>query len=96
MAHDYLLDLTLLLFAAVIVVPLSQWVRLGAVPGFLIAGGVVGPSGVGWITNSTEIGHFAEIGVVLLLFVIGIELKPALLWRIRRPEIGRASCRERV
>ncbi|MBT6079307.1 MAG: potassium transporter KefC [Gammaproteobacteria bacterium] len=91
MAHDYLLDLTLLLFAAVIVVPLSQWVRLGAVPGFLIAGGVVGPSGVGWITNSTEIGHFAEIGVVLLLFVIGIELKPALLWRIRRLVFGLGS-----
>lgn len=89
--HGYLLDLVLLLFAAVVVVPLSQWVRLGAVPGFLIAGGLVGPSGVGWITNTTEIGHFAEIGVVLLLFVIGIELKPTLLWKIRRLVFGLGS-----
>ncbi len=88
MTHAYLFDIIVLLAAAVVVVPLSQLIRLGAVPGFLIAGGVVGPSGVGWITNTTEIANFAEIGVVLLLFVIGVELKPALLWQIRRQVFG--------
>ncbi len=91
MTHTYLIDLILLLVAAVVVVPISQWIRLGAVPGFLIAGGLVGPSGFGWITNTTEIGHLSEIGVVLLLFVIGIELKPSLLWQIRRMVFGLGS-----
>ena len=91
MSDHYLLDLVLMLIAAVVLVPLAQWVRLGAVPGFLIAGGLVGPSGFGWITNPQEISHFAEIGVVLLLFVIGIELKPALLWQIRRMVFGLGS-----
>jgi len=91
MSDNYLFDLVLMLIAAVVLVPLAQWVRLGAVPGFLLAGGLVGPSGLGWITNPEEISHFAEIGVVLLLFVIGIELKPALLWQIRRMVFGLGS-----
>ncbi len=96
MSHAYLIDLIILLFAAVVVVPLSQWVRLGAVPGFLIAGGLVGPSGLGLITNAEEVAHFAEIGVVLLLFVIGIELKPKLLWQIRRLVFGLGSAQVMV
>ena len=94
--HAYLFDLILLLAAAVIVVPISQWVRLGAVPGFLVAGGLVGPSGIGLISNTEEIAHFAEIGVVLLLFVIGIELKPSLLWKIRRLVFGLGSAQVMV
>ncbi|MBT7306831.1 MAG: potassium transporter KefC [Gammaproteobacteria bacterium] len=91
MSHLYLLDVVILLVTAVFVVPFSQWVRLGAVPGFLIAGGIVGPSGLGLINNITEISHFAEIGVVLLLFVIGIELRPARLWQMRRLVFGLGS-----
>jgi len=91
MVSGHLLDLVILLVAAVVLVPLAQWSRLGAVPGFLIAGGLVGPAGLGLMTNADEIGHFAEIGVVLLLFVIGIELKPALLWQIRRLVFGLGS-----
>jgi glutathione-regulated potassium-efflux system protein KefB len=91
MSEHYLFDLILMLAAAVVLVPLAQWIRLGAVPGFLLAGGMVGPSGLGWITNPEEISHLAEIGVVLLLFVIGIELKPALLWQIRRMVFGLGS-----
>ncbi len=91
MTYGYLTDLVVMLIAAVIIVPLSQWIRLGAVPGFLLAGGLVGPSGIAWITNTEGISHFAEIGVVLLLFVIGIELKPALLWQIRRMVFGLGS-----
>jgi len=84
----YLLDIIILLVAAVVAVPLFKAARLGAVPGFLIAGVFVGPSGLGLISNITEIGNLAEIGVVLLLFVIGIELKPSRLWKMRRLVFG--------
>lgn len=84
----YLTDIIILLTAAVIVVPMSRFVGLGIVPGFLIAGIVVGPSALGLIDNRTEIAHLAELGVVLLLFVIGIELKPKRLWLMRRMVFG--------
>lgn len=88
MISAYLVDIMIMLMAAVIAVPLLQAGKLGAVPGFLIAGVIVGPSGFGLISNITEIGHLAEIGVVLLLFVIGIELKPSSLWLIKRLVFG--------
>ncbi len=84
----YLIDIIILLLAAVIVVPFFQAIRFGAVPGFLIAGVMVGPSGLGVIGNISEIAHLADIGVVLLLFVIGIELKPSHLWQMRRLVFG--------
>jgi len=84
----YLLDIIVLLTAAVIVVPMSRLVGLGIVPGFLIAGIAVGPSALGLIDNQAEITHLAELGVVLLLFVIGIELKPARLWLMRKMVFG--------
>ena len=84
----YLTDIIILLTAAVIVVPISRFVGLGIVPGFLIAGVLVGPSVLGLIHNRTEIAHLAELGVVLLLFVIGIELKPRRLWLMRRMVFG--------
>jgi len=85
---NYLTDIIILLTAAVITVPLSRFARLGIVPGFLMAGIVVGPSSMGLIDNQTEITHLAELGVVLLLFVIGIELKPSRLWLMRRLVFG--------
>jgi len=85
---DYLTDVIILLAAAVIMVPLSRLARLGIVPGFLLAGIVVGPSALSLIDNQAEIGHLAELGVVLLLFVIGIELKPSRLWLMRRLVFG--------
>jgi monovalent cation:proton antiporter-2 (CPA2) family protein len=84
----YLTDIIILLTAAVIVVPLSRVAGLGTVPGFLLAGVAVGPSALGLIGNRTEISHLAELGVVLLLFVIGIELKPSRLWLMRRMVFG--------
>ncbi len=84
----YLTDIIILLVAAVVAVPLSRIIGLGAVPGFLIAGIVVGPSALSLIDNSVEIGHLAELGVVLLLFVIGIELKPSRLWLMRHMVFG--------
>lgn len=91
MISSYLIDLIILLTAAVIVVPTFQTLKLGAVPGFLVAGVLVGPAGLKLIGNIHEIGYLAEIGVVLLLFVIGIELKPARLWLMRRFVFGLGS-----
>lgn len=88
---SHLTDIIILLFSAVILVPLFQLTRLGAVPGFLIAGVVVGPSGLALIDNIDDISRLAEIGVVLLLFVIGIELKPSRLWLMRRMVFGLGS-----
>lgn len=84
----YLTDVLILLAAAVIAVPLARLSGLGTVPGFLLAGVVIGPSVLGLIENSSEISHLAEFGVVLLLFVIGIELKPSRLWAMRRMVFG--------
>ena len=91
MVSTYLYDIVILLIAAVILVPLFQAARLGAVPGFLVAGVLVGPGGFGLIDNVDEIVRLAEIGVVLLLFVIGIELKPSRLWLMRRLVFGLGS-----
>ncbi|SHI89900.1 monovalent cation:proton antiporter-2 (CPA2) family protein [Cycloclasticus pugetii] len=88
MSSGYLEDLIILLVAAVAVVPICQTLKLGAVPGFLIAGLAVGPSGLGLIHNLSEIRHFAEIGIAFLLFVIGIELKPSRLWQMKRMVFG--------
>lgn len=88
MSLDYLTDVIILLLAAVILVPVSRLIRLGAVPGFLIAGILVGPSALGLIDNQAEIAHLGELGVVLLMFVIGIELKPSRLWLMRRQVFG--------
>ena len=88
MISTYLVDIIILLIAAVVAVPFFQAVKLGAVPGFLIAGVIVGPYGLGLISNIGDIGNLAEIGVVFLLFVIGIELKPSRLWQMRRLVFG--------
>ena len=87
----YLLDIVILLAAAVVAVPFFRLVGLGAVPGFLVAGVLVGPSGLALIDNVTEISRLSELGVVLLLFVIGIELKPSRLWLMRRLVFGLGS-----
>jgi monovalent cation:proton antiporter-2 (CPA2) family protein len=84
----YLTDIIILLAAAVLAVPLCRTVGLGTVPGFLLAGIAVGPWALGLIDNRAEIGHLAELGVVLLLFVIGIELRPSRLWLMRRMVFG--------
>jgi monovalent cation:proton antiporter-2 (CPA2) family protein len=92
MADESILsDIIILLTAAVIIVPLFQYWRLGAVPGFLLAGLLIGPAGLGFIENVTQITHFAEFGVVFLLFIIGIELKPSRLWLMRHTVFGLGS-----
>ncbi|MCC6710723.1 MAG: cation:proton antiporter [Gammaproteobacteria bacterium] len=76
------------LAAAVAVVPLAKRLRLGAVLGYLLAGLVIGPFGLRLILDAEVILHFAEFGVVLLLFLIGLELNPRRLWDMRRAIIG--------
>jgi monovalent cation:proton antiporter-2 (CPA2) family protein len=85
---NYLTDIAILLAAAVVAVPFFQSMRIGAIPGFMIAGVVVGPYGLELIGNVQEIGQLAELGVVLLLFIIGIELNPKRLWMMRRLLFG--------
>ncbi len=72
------------LAAAAVMVPLFNRFRLGAVLGYLTAGMLIGPSGLGLISEIEDILRFGEYGIVLLLFVIGLELQPARLWSLRR------------
>ena len=88
---EYLTDIIILLAAAVIAVPLFQSLGLGAIPGFLVAGVVLGPSGLSYIEDFDEIAHLAELGVVLLLFVIGIEINPTRLWKMKKLVLGLGS-----
>ena len=86
-----LAELAILLGAAVIAVPLFKRVGLGSVLGYLAAGAVIGPSGLGLIEGVEEKKHTAELGVVLLLFIIGLELAPGRLWRMRGAVFGLGS-----
>jgi monovalent cation:proton antiporter-2 (CPA2) family protein len=89
MATDpFLIDAATYLGAAVVAVPLSKRLGLGSVVGYLIAGAVIGPWGIGLIDDAETVLHFAEFGVVLLLFVIGLELQPTRLWRLRTEIFG--------
>jgi len=84
----YIVDILILLIAAVVSVPLFQRLGLGAILGFLVAGTLIGPWGLGFISAVEEIRHLAEFGVVFLLFIIGIELKPSRLWIMRKTVFG--------
>ena len=77
-----------LLLAAVICVPLAQILGLGTIPGYLIAGLAIGPSGLALVTNVPAIVSISDWGVVLMLFVIGLELAPERLWAMRREVFG--------
>ncbi|WLS79303.1 glutathione-regulated potassium-efflux system protein KefB [Erwinia pyri] len=76
------------LFAAVIAVPIAARLGIGAVLGYLLAGIAIGPWGLGFISDVEEILHFSELGVVFLMFIIGLELKPSKLWELRRSIFG--------
>jgi glutathione-regulated potassium-efflux system ancillary protein KefC len=84
----WLINSFIYLSAAVIAVPLSQALGLGSIIGYLAAGIAIGPWGLGLVTNVEDILHFAEFGVVLMLFMIGLELEPKRLWSLRRPIFG--------
>ena len=84
----FLLKLLIFLGAATIAVPLARKLKLGSVLGYLIAGIVIGPFGLSLIDNIEAIMHFTEFGVVMMLFLVGLELKPSLLWQMRTPILG--------
>ena len=77
-----------LLAAAVIAVPIFKRIGLGSVLGYLIAGLIIGPFGFAFFHDSTSILHIAELGVVMYLFVIGLEMQPSHLWGLRREIFG--------
>ncbi|HEX7417044.1 MAG TPA: monovalent cation:proton antiporter-2 (CPA2) family protein [Steroidobacteraceae bacterium] len=83
-----LFEVAVLLLAAVIAIPLFRRLRLGAVLGYLAAGIVIGPWVLGVVRNVENILQFSEFGVVLLLFIIGLELQPSRLWVLRRTVFG--------
>ena len=76
------------LAAAVIAAPLFTRLKLGSVLGYLVAGVLIGPHVFGLVGDAEDVMHFAEFGVVILLFIIGLELRPALLWTLRRAIFG--------
>ena len=85
---NFLLQATLYLGAALIVVPVAVRLGLGSVLGYLLAGIIIGP-GLGWVGGeTTELQHFAEFGVVMMLFLIGLELEPRAIWDMRHRLIG--------
>ena len=79
-----------LLGAAVVAVPLFKRLGLGSVLGYLVAGLVIGPYGLGLFTDAQAILHVAELGVVMFLFIIGLEMEPSRLWGMRRQIFGPA------
>ncbi|MEH6711269.1 MAG: monovalent cation:proton antiporter-2 (CPA2) family protein [Paraglaciecola polaris] len=72
------------LVAAVVAVPIFRKLKLGAILGYLVAGVVIGPSVMDWVNDPQTILHVAELGVVFLLFIIGLELDPKQLWNMRK------------
>jgi monovalent cation:proton antiporter-2 (CPA2) family protein len=87
--QDFFFQALIYLLAAVISVPLAKKLGLGSVLGYLLAGTIIGPFVLGLVGNGAgSVMHFAEFGVVLMLFVIGLELQPSLLWKMRRSIFG--------
>lgn len=88
---SFLQEVVIFLIAALVTVPISRKLGLGSVLGYLAAGIAIGPFGLNYIKNAEHIMHFAELGVVFLLFVIGLELQPSRLWVLRKMIFGLGS-----
>ncbi|MGE8325200.1 monovalent cation:proton antiporter-2 (CPA2) family protein [Pseudomonas urmiensis] len=90
MPHEGSLLQTAVIFllATVIAVPLAKRLQLGAVIGYLLAGVAIGPQALGLIRDTESVAHISELGVVLLLFIIGLELSPRRLWLMRKAVFG--------
>ena len=83
-----LAESVIFLLAAIVGVSISRRLGFGSVLGYLAAGIVIGPFGLKFVSDAQHILHFAELGVVLLLFIIGLELQPSRLWILRRMVFG--------
>ncbi|MBL7905701.1 MAG: cation:proton antiporter [Bacteroidales bacterium] len=89
MGSDFLLQATVYMGAAMLCVPLARKLGMGSVLGFLLAGILIGPFVMGFVGEEGEdIMHFAEFGVVMMLFLVGLELEPSKLWKLRKSIIG--------
>jgi glutathione-regulated potassium-efflux system protein KefB len=89
--HHFLQTAVVFLLAIVIAVPLTKRFRLGAVLGYLLAGVVIGPSVLRLVNDTEGVATISDFGVVLMLFVIGLELSPSRLWVMRRAVFGSGS-----
>lgn len=87
-ADGFLVESVTYLAASVASVPLAQRLGLGSVLGYLVAGVIVGPSVLGLVNAGEDVMHVAEFGVVMMLFLIGLELKPSKLWEMRTAVVG--------
>lgn len=85
---NLLIEAFIFLAAGVIAVPIASRLGLGSVLGYLIAGALIGPFALQLINDPETIMHFAEFGVVMMLFLIGLELQPEILWRMRKTILG--------
>jgi len=89
MADSYFIQAFVYLAAAVIAVPIAKRLGLGSALGYLLAGFIIGPNLLSLVgQEGQDVMHFAEFGVVLMLFLVGLELQPSVLWRMRVPIIG--------
>lgn len=89
MNHSFLQDVLIYLAAAIVFVPIAKRLGMGSVLGYLLAGIVIGPFLLGLVGGEgQEVFHFAEFGVVMMLFLIGLELEPANFWRMRNLILG--------
>ncbi|MEO1159613.1 MAG: cation:proton antiporter [Pseudomonadota bacterium] len=88
MGNISLFQIAILLASAALIAPLAKYFRIGAVLGYLFAGVIIGPFVLRIFTDAEKMLHVAEFGVVLLLFLIGLELRPQRLFAMRKSVIG--------
>ena len=86
--NSFINQALLFIGSAVMLVPIFHLLGLGSILGYLVAGIIVGPYGLAMIHESESLHHFAELGVILLLFIIGLEIQPKKLWSMRKNLIG--------
>lgn len=91
MTNNLLFNIFIFLAAASIIVPLISRFNLSSIIGYIMVGILIGPYGFDLIGNPEQIMHFAEFGVIMMLFLIGLELNPETLWRLRKAIIGLGS-----
>lgn len=82
--NSFIPNAIIYLLAAVIVVPLAKQLKMGSIVGYIFAGVVIGPYVLGLIANQKEVHFFAEFGIIMMLFLIGLEIRPLELWSMRR------------
>ena len=87
--NQFLISGLIYLAATVVSAPLAKRLKLGSVLGFLVAGALIGPSAFNLVGDNGEtVKHFAEFGVIMMLFLVGLELEPAKLWALRKQIFG--------